>query len=80
MIPQLYQPNQLSEDVAASKNVPFGRGEKNNIEFRASAFNVANRHLMGGLNTNITNANFGTFSNPQSNLPRNLQFSIRVSF
>ncbi len=80
VIPQLYQPNQLSEDVAASKNVPFGRGEKNNIEFRASAFNVANRHLMGGLNTNITNANFGTFSNPQSNLPRNLQFSIRVSF
>ena len=80
VIPQLFQPNQLSEDVAASKNVPLGRGEKNNIEFRASAFNVANRHLMGGLNANITNANFGTFSNPQSNLPRNLQFSIRVSF
>jgi hypothetical protein len=80
VIPQLYQPNQLSEDVAASKNIPFGKSEKNNIEIRASAFNVANRHLMGGLNTTITNANFGTFSNPQSNLPRNLQFSVRVSF
>jgi Carboxypeptidase regulatory-like domain/TonB dependent receptor len=79
-IPQLYQPSQLSEDIAASKSFPFGRSEKNFIEFRASAFNVANRHMLGGLNTNITNANFGTFSNPQSNLPRNLQFSLRVSF
>ncbi len=80
VIPHLYQPNQLSEDVAASKNIPFGKSDKNNIEIRASAFNVANRHLMGGLNTSITAANFGTFSNPQSNLPRNLQFSVRISF
>jgi hypothetical protein len=80
VIPHLYQPNQLSEDLAASKNIPFGKSEKNNIEIRASAFNVANRHLMGGLNTTITANNFGTFSNPQSNLPRNLQFSVRVSF
>lgn len=80
VIPRLYQPNQLSEDVAASKNIPFGRDEKNNIEIRASAFNVGNRHLLGGLNTNITNPTFGTFANPQSNLPRNLQFSVRVSF
>jgi hypothetical protein len=80
VIPQLYQPAQLGEDVAASKSFNFGRSEKNSVEFRASAFNVANRHLLGGLNTNITNSTFGTFSNPQSNLPRNLQFSLRVSF
>ena len=80
VIPQLSQPNQLSEDLAASKNIPFGKGEKNSVELRASAFNVANRHLLGGLNTGITAATFGTFSNPQSNLPRNLQFSVRVSF
>ncbi len=80
VIPHLYQPNQLSEDVAASKNIHFGKSEKNNIEFRASAFNVANRHLLGGLNTSITASNFGTFSSPQSNLPRNLQFSLRISF
>ena len=80
VIPNLYQPNQLGEDVAASKNIHFGQSEKNIIEFRASAFNVANRHLLGGLSTAINNSNFGTFSNPQSNLPRNLQFSLRVSF
>ncbi|HEY8458886.1 MAG TPA: TonB-dependent receptor [Blastocatellia bacterium] len=80
VIPQLYQPSQLNEDVAASKNFKFGKNETNSVEFRASAFNVANRHLLGGLNTNISSAAFGTFSNPQSNLPRNLQFSLRVSF
>ena len=79
-ISQLRQPSQLSEDLAASKNFNFGHSEKNIIEFRASAFNVGNRHLLGGLNTAINNANFGTFSNPQANLPRNLQFSLRVSF
>src|SRR6185295_2755113 len=79
-IPQLFQPNQLSEDLAASKNFFFGRSDKNIIEFRASAFNVGNRHLLGGLNTTVSSATFGTFSNPQSNLPRNLQFSLRVSF
>ena len=79
-ISQIRQPNQLSEDLAASKNFNFGSSEKNIIEFRASAFNVGNRHLLGGLNTAINNSNFGTFSNPQSNLPRNLQFSLRVSF
>ena len=52
----------------------------NNIEIRASAFNVGNRHVLGGLNTTITSPTFGTFANPQSNLPRNLQFSVRVSF
>jgi len=76
----LRQPSQLGEDLAASKNFQFGHNEKNSIEFRASAFNVGNRHLLGGLNTAINNSNFGTFSNPQSNLPRNLQFSLRVSF
>jgi len=79
-ISQLRQPSQLSEDLAASKNFNFGHSEKNIIEFRASAFNVGNRHLLGGLNTAINNANFGLFSNPQANLPRNLQFSLRVSF
>lgn len=79
-VSHLRQPSQLSEDLAASKNFNFGKSEKNIIEFRASAFNVGNRHLLGGLNTSINNANFGTFSNPQSNLPRNLQFSLRVSF
>ena len=79
-IPTLYEPAQLNEDLAVSKNFPLGSVERRNIEFRASAFNVSNRHLLGGLTTGINSATFGTFSNPQANLPRNLQFSLRLSF
>jgi Carboxypeptidase regulatory-like domain/TonB dependent receptor-like, beta-barrel/TonB-dependent Receptor Plug Domain len=78
-IPQLRTPSQLNEDVAMSKTFYLGR-ESTNLEFRASAFNLANRHLLGGLNTNVTSATFGRFSNPQSNQPRNIQFSLRLTF
>ena len=78
-IPQLRTPSQLNEDVAMSKTFYLGR-ESTNLEFRASAFNLSNRHLLGGLTTNVTSATFGRFSNPQSNQPRNIQFSLRLTF
>jgi hypothetical protein len=80
VIPSLRQPLQLSEDVAVSKEFPVGGGDKRSFEFRASAFNVANRHLLGGLQMNITNASYGQFSNPQSNQPRNIEFSLRFKY
>ncbi|MDQ6707132.1 MAG: TonB-dependent receptor, partial [Acidobacteriota bacterium] len=80
VIPNLRQPIQLSEDVAISKDFPFGKTEKKSFEFRASAFNVANRHLLGGLNTGITSGAYGQFSNPQANQPRNIEFSLRFKF
>ena len=80
LIPQLRNPNQYDEDVALSKVFPVGHTEKKVFEFRASAFNVANRHLLGSLGTNITASNFGQFTNPQSNSPRNVEFSLRFKF
>jgi hypothetical protein len=80
VIPSLRQPIQLSEDVAISKEFPIGKTEKKSFEFRGSAFNVANRHLLGGLNTSITSAAYGLFSNPQSNQPRNIEFSLRFRY
>jgi len=80
VLPWLRQPIQLSEDIAISKEFPVGHGEKKAFEFRGSAFNVANRHLLGGLNTNITSAAYGQFSNPQSNQPRNIEFSLRFKY
>jgi hypothetical protein len=47
------------------------------MEFRGSAFNIANRHLLGGINTTVGNSAFGRFTNPQANLPRNVEFSLR---
>jgi hypothetical protein len=69
----------MNEDVAMGKTFFLGR-ERTNLEFRASAFNVANRHLLGSLQTSVTSNTYGRFSNPQANQPRNVQFSLRLSF
>jgi hypothetical protein len=75
IVPSLRNPWQLDEDVALSKD--FRLGEKRSMEFRGSAFNIANRHLLGGINSTVGNSAFGQFTNPQSNLPRNVEFSLR---
>ncbi|MGI8988995.1 MAG: carboxypeptidase regulatory-like domain-containing protein [Bryobacteraceae bacterium] len=80
VVPSLRQPFQLSEDVALSKDFPIGKTEAKRFEFRASAFNISNRHLLGGLQTNVTNASYGQFSNPQTNQPRNIEFSLRFRY
>jgi hypothetical protein len=77
-IAQLRQPSQFNEDLAISKIFMLHEGVP--LDFRASAFNAANRHLLGSLQTNINSQQFGQFSNPQSNLPRSIQFSLRLSF
>jgi hypothetical protein len=79
VIAQLRQPSQLTEDVAMSKVFPLG-SEGKSLEFRGSAFNVANRHLLGSLTTGVTSATFGRFTNPQTNQPRNIEFSLRFSY
>jgi hypothetical protein len=68
----------MDEDVALSKL--FKITEKKSLEFRGSAFNVANRHLLGGLTTGITSSTFGQFTNPQSNQPRNIEGSLRFKW
>jgi len=77
-VAQLRQPTQLNEDLAIAKSFHFG--EKRILEFRGSAFNLANRHLLGGLTTGLTSATFGQFSNPQTNQPRNIEFNLRFSY
>jgi hypothetical protein len=79
IVPGLRNPIQMDEDVALSKIFNVG-SEKRTLEFRGSAFNVANRHLLGSLGTNITASTFGQFTNPQANLPRNVEFSLRFKF
>lgn len=80
VLAQLRQPTQLNEDVAVSKTFPFGRQESRRLEIRASAFNIANRHLLGGITTSATSATFGRITTPQSNQPRNVEFSLRLTY
>lgn len=79
VIPGIRNPIQMSEDVALSKIFNMG-SERRTLEFRGSAFNVANRHLLGSVGTSITSSTFGQFANPQANLPRNVEFSLRFKF
>jgi hypothetical protein len=77
LIPQLRGTASLSEDVAVLKN--FG-GEKRYFEFRLSAFNVANRHRLGGFDQNLDSSTFGLVTNPQINAPREIQFGLKFYF
>lgn len=77
LIAQLRGTAQLSEDVAALKS--FG-GEKRFFEFRVSAFNVANRHRLGGIDQSLDSSTFGQINNPQINSPREIQFGLKYYF
>ncbi len=78
LIAQLRGTWTLSEDVAVLKN--FYWGEKRYFEFRASAFNVANRHKLGGIDQNLDSSTFGRINNPQVNSPREIQFGLKFYF
>jgi hypothetical protein len=79
VIPGLRQPWQMNENLTLSKIFRLG-SEKRTLELRGSAFNLANRHLLGSIGTSITASTFGQWTNPQANLPRNVEFSLRFKF
>jgi hypothetical protein len=77
--PGLRNPFQSNEDVALSKMFKLP-SEKYTLEFRGSAFNIANRHLLGSIGTAYGTSTFGKFASAQTNLPRNVEFSLRFKF
>jgi TonB-dependent Receptor Plug Domain/TonB dependent receptor len=78
IVPGLRNPWQKNENIALSRI--FNTGEHNNLEFRVSASNVANRHWLSGITTSETSSAFGEFTNSQAELPRNIEFSLRFKF
>ena len=77
-IPNMFGPTHLNENVSLQKS--FAIVERLNFILRFEAFNIFNRVLPGGLNTDITNpAAFGTF-NGQENGPRTAQITAKVTF
>ena len=78
-ISQLREPSLLSEDFSLLKNIGLG-SEKRLLEFRVAAFNVFNRHRLGGITTNFDSATFGMITNPQTIGAREIQFGLRLSF
>jgi hypothetical protein len=84
-ISQLRGPWSLSEDISVLKN--FNITEAKYFELRASAFNIGNRHVLGGaggtgpgIDLNMDDAAFGKITNPQTNSPRSIQFALKFVF
>ncbi len=70
---------QMNESFSLAKTFPI-KGNLN-FQFKADAFNVFNRTMFGGVNTNLASGptSFGTV-NGQSNSPRQLQFEGYLRF
>lgn len=71
-------PFQLNEDVAVAKYFPIG--EKVRLKLEIEYFNIFNRVVFGGPNTNLNDANFGLVINNQANSPRRGQAHFEIRF
>ena len=67
----------LTENFSLVKRTKIG--ERIDIETRADASNVLNRTVFGGINVNLSDANFGRPTGVQ-NGPRILQVAMKVNF
>jgi hypothetical protein len=66
-------------DFSAFKNFPIAPENRVNLQFRAEIFNVFNRVQFQFPNQTQGNPAFGTVTQ-QANLPRLVQFALRVNF
>jgi hypothetical protein len=66
-----------NEDISLAKTIPIYKSLQ--LQIKVDAFNVFNRSVFGGINTDITTSSFGQV-NGQSNAPRRLQFEAYVRF
>jgi outer membrane receptor protein involved in Fe transport len=73
----LRNPSFFNQDLSVQRDFPLG----GRIRLRAGfeVFNLFNTVVFGGINANITNANFGRVSS-QTNTPRVMQLKARVEF
>ena len=74
----LRNPGFYNEDVKASKK--FALGEHAAFLLEMSYFNIFNRTIFNGPNTNISDGNYGYVNSGQVNAPRQGQLSGRVTF
>jgi hypothetical protein len=64
--------------VARSFNMPFSHLEGQSLQFRAEAFNLANRVNFSNPNSTVSSSNDGTITS--ANDPRILQFALKYKF
>jgi hypothetical protein len=72
----LRNPSYFNQDLSVRRDFPIGRMK---LGLGVDVFNVFNTVVFGGIQTNITNANFGRVSS-QANTPRVGQIKVRLVF
>jgi carboxypeptidase family protein len=77
--PHLRSPGIANWDFSAFKRFPIAPEGKANLEFRAEFFNIFNRVQFGYPGQALGSSNFGQITT-QQNLPRLVQFALRLSF
>jgi hypothetical protein len=73
----LRNPNYFNQDLSIQRDFRLTGTLK--IRAGAEIFNLFNNVVFGGINTNITSANFGRVSS-QANTPRVIQLKLRLEF
>jgi hypothetical protein len=73
----LRNPSSVNQDLSIQRDFRL-RGQLK-VRLGVEVFNVFNTVVFGGINTNITNANFGRVSS-QTNQPRVAQLKVRMNF
>lgn len=76
---ELRAPGIAEWDTSLFKNFAVDKNGKVNVQFRAEVFNLFNRVQFGYPGTTQGTSNFGVI-NSQYNLPRILQFALRVNY
>ncbi len=77
--PHLRSPGMANWDFSAFKRFPIAPEGKASLEFRAEFFNIFNRVQFGYPGQALGSSNFGQITT-QQNLPRLVQFALRLSF
>ncbi len=77
--PTIRSPGIANWDFSAFKSFPIAPEGKANLQFRAELFNIFNRVQFGYPGQSFGSSSFGVVTN-QQNLPRLVQFALRLSF
>lgn len=77
-LPDVRVPGSKNWDLLIEKRIAFT--ERIGLDFRTELFNAFNNVVFSGPQTNVTSADFGRIRLLQANIPRQIQFGLRLSY
>jgi len=77
-LPDVSNPTSKNVDMLVEKR--FAIKERYHVTLRGEFLNALNQVVFSGPTTSVTSSSFGYISLSQSNTPRNVQLSLRVTF